>query len=193
MWLIPLEPSETVQTEDDAPLAVRRSWRTNHQLPKRFRDMLPEPPLPLPPQDADLLLEVNALQVNSSPSMTLNVPSPQADPTAQSARPPSNLCAVLTTQKNSFGLFHVYDEELIPNANNPEGQSGAGPLLACRLNVHTSQTLPGSVNPFHPYPNESSWLIGDWYWNQGAKKSKQNFKKLVGIITSANFWSEDLC
>jgi len=92
--------------------------------------MLPEPPLPLPPQDADLLLEVNALQVNSSPSMTPNVPSPQADPTAQSARPPSKLCAVLTTQKNSFGLFHVYDEESIPNANDPEDQSRAGPLLA---------------------------------------------------------------
>jgi len=154
--------------------------------------MLPEPPLPLPPQDADLLLEVDALQANSSPSMTPNVPSPQADPTAQSARPPSKSCAVLTTQKNSFGLFRVYDEESIPNANDPEDQSRAGPLLAHRLNAPTSQTLPGSVNPFHPYPNESSWLIGDWYWNQGVQKSKQNFKQLVGIIASADFWSEDL-
>ena len=194
IWLIPLEPSETVQAEDDAPLAVRRSWRTNHQPPKRFQDMLPEPLLPLPPQDANLLLEVDALQANSGPcpSVTPNIPSSQADPTAQSAQPPSKSCAVLTTQKNSFGLFCIYDAESIPNANDPEDQSGAGPLPAHRLNVPTSQMLPGSMNPFHPYLNESSWLIGDWFWNQGAQKSKQNFKNLVGIIKSANFQSEDL-
>ncbi|KIM59742.1 hypothetical protein SCLCIDRAFT_125682, partial [Scleroderma citrinum Foug A] len=47
-------------------------------------------------------------------------------------------------------------------------------------------------NPFHPYLNESSWHIGDWYWNEGTQKSKQSFKSLVGIITSADFQSEDL-
>ena len=35
--------------ENDLPLAQRRSRRTNHKLPLWFQDMLPEPPLPLPP------------------------------------------------------------------------------------------------------------------------------------------------
>ena len=55
-----------------------------------------------------------------------------------------------------------------------------------------SQQLPSTMNPFHPYPNETSWRLGDWYWNQGAQKSKDSFKKLVEIITSTDFCPEDL-
>ena len=181
-----------MQAEDNAPLSICRSRRVNRRLPKRFRDMLPEPPMPLPPQDVDFLDD--ALQTNSSPCLlvTPNIQTSEADVTAQSARPSSKSCTTLTTQKNSFGLFRVYDVESIPNANDPEDQSGAGPLLAHGLNAPMSPALSGSVDAFHPYPNESSWLIGDWYWNQGAQKSKQNFKKLVEIITSSAFRSEDL-
>ena len=60
--ITPLEPSDIVQGEDDTlPLAIRRTQRVNRRLPKRFRDILPEPPLPLPPQDAEVFLEVNPL------------------------------------------------------------------------------------------------------------------------------------
>ena len=101
---------------------------------------------------------------------------------------------MLTTQKNSFGLFCVYDEGSIPSANDPEDQSRADPPPNTRrIETPVSQVFPNLLNPFHPYPNESSWHIGDWYWNQGAKKSKKNFKSLVEIITSAHFCTEDLC
>ena len=33
----------------DQPLAERRGRRENRQLPKRYQDMLPEPPAALPP------------------------------------------------------------------------------------------------------------------------------------------------
>ena len=122
------------------------------------------------------------------PPVTPNVQASEAALTIQSG-PPSKSCTTLATQKNSFGLFCIYDVESIPTANDPEDQSGAGPLPARGLNV---PTLPSSVNSFHPYPNESSCLIGDWYWNEGAQKSKKNFKKLVEIITSSAFRSEDL-
>ena len=115
--------------------------------------------------------------------------SSQADPTAQSARLPSKPCAVLTTQRNSFGLFRLYDEASIPSAGDPEDQSGADPLPT---EARASPPFPSSTNPFHPYPNENSWRLGDWYWNQGAQKSKGSFKKLVEIITSPDFRSEDL-
>ena len=57
-----------------------------------------------------------------------------------------------------------------------------------------AQFLPPMIPKtiFYPYPNESSWLIGDWYWNQGTQKSKQSFKNLVDVITSVNFQLEDL-
>ena len=93
---------------------------------------------------------------------------------------------------NSFGLFRLYDEDSIPSTNDPEDQSGADSLPAPRSETSVSQPLPSSMNPFYPYPNENSWRIGDWYWNEGAQKSKHSFKKLMEIITSANFRTEDL-
>ena len=116
--------------------------------------------MPLLPQDVDP--GVDALQTHPGPCppATPNVQASEAASTIKSV-PPSKSCTTLATQRNSFGLFRIYDVESIPNANDPEDQSGAGPLPARGLNVPTSQTLSGSVNSFHPYPNESSWLIGD--------------------------------
>ena len=191
--LTPLELPGAVQAEDTLPLSVHRTRWANRQLPKRFRDILPEPPLPLPPQDAEVLLQVDTLETNLGPpsSTTTSMPlgsqlSSQADP--QSAWLPSARCGVLATQKNSFGLFHLYDGDSLPISNDPEDQSGDCQPTTYRC----EETLPTSLNPFHPYPNESSWCIGDWYWNEGTQKSKQSFKSLVGIITSADFQSEDL-
>ena len=200
--MTPLEPSEIVRAEDDTlPLSIRRTRRVNRRLPKRFRDMLPEPPLPLPPQDAEVFLEVNPLQANSgSPSTTAAIPVPISQPSSQAdlATPqlaplPSKRRGVFATQKNSFGLFRLFDDDSIP-INDPEDQSGADPLPTLRIGAPVSQPLPTDpANLFHPYPNESSWRIGDWYWNQGAQKSKQNFKSLLGIISSSDFRPEDLC
>ena len=152
--------------------------------------MLPEPPLPFPPQDVEVSLDVGPSQANSDSRPSTAATSASIDQSSlQSARLPSKPCAVLPTQTNSFGLFHLYDEGSVPRINDPEDQSGADPLPT---EVHMSQQLPSTMNPFHPYPNETSWRLGDWYWNQGAQKSKDSFKKLVEIITSTDFCPEDL-
>ena len=198
--MTPLEPSGIVQVEDETlPLSIRRTRRINRRLPKRFRDILPEPPLPLPPQGAEIFLEGNPLLANSGSPSTTAIPvvqisqSPPQVHSTQLPQLPSKRCGVFATQKNSFGLFHLYDEDSIP-INDPEDLSGADPLPTLRIGVPVSQPLPTeSINLFHPYPNESLWRIGDWYWNQGAQKSKQNFKSLVEIVSSSDFQSEDLC
>ena len=143
----------------------------------RFQDMLPEPPLPLPPHGAEVLLEVNALEADpgscpstSAASVTPNSqPSSFEDPAAQRAQLPSKRCAILVTPKNSFGVFRLYNEGSIPSTDDPEDQSGANPLTTPGLEACASQPLPSFVNPFHPYPNESSWRIGDWYWNEASQ------------------------
>ena len=200
--ITPLEPSDIVQGEDNTlPLAIRRTQRVNRRLPKRFRDILPEPPLPLPPQDAEVFLEVNPLQANSSspstiaatPVIPISQPSLQADSIPQLAQLPYKRCGVFATQKNSFGLFRLFDDDSIP-INDPEDQSGADPLPTLRVGAPVSQPLPTEpVNFFHPYPNESSWRIGDWYWNQGAQKSKQNFKSLMEIMSPVRAFSLKTC
>ena len=99
---------------------------------------------------------------------------------------------MLTTQKIPFSLFHLYDKDLAP-INDPEDHSRADPLPMSIVEVPVSQPLSASMNLFYPYLNKSSWRVGDWYWNQGAQKSKKFFRSLVEIISSADFWSEDLC
>ncbi|OBZ70227.1 hypothetical protein A0H81_10051 [Grifola frondosa] len=41
---------------------------------------------------------------------------------------------------------------------------------------------PASSNVFHPYPNRSSFLLGEWYWNGSVQKSQDDFKHLLGIV-----------
>ena len=40
---------------------------------------------------------------------------------------------------------------------------------------------------FRPYPNKTSFLLGDWYWNQGLQKSQESFTSLLRIIGDPNF------
>lgn len=176
---------------------MRRGRRAHRQLPKRFRDVLPEPPLPLPPQDI-VPREVNVVPVANhhslAPVVTPDQPSslPTSDPIVQFVEPPpvKEHQAVVATQANSFGLFRLYDEGSIP-AHDPEDQSGGDPQPGVPVEVVESPE-DSPENPFHPYPNESSWRLGDWYWNQGTQKSKKGFQSLVEIIGGPSFQSEDL-
>jgi hypothetical protein len=45
---------------------------------------------------------------------------------------------------------------------------------------------------FHPYPNKASFLLGDWYWNQGVQKSTESFQNLLGIVGAPDFKPQDV-
>ena len=67
------------------PLAERRTRREHRQLPKRYRDMLPEPPPTLPP-----------------PSLPEDTQTDSCGPESPSNR------QVLKSGRNGFGLFQQY-------------------------------------------------------------------------------------
>ena len=48
------------------------------------------------------------------------------------------------------------------------------------------------VNMYHPYPNQSSFLLGEWYWNGGEKKSQSSFRNLLQIVGHPSFCPEDV-
>ncbi|KIK37340.1 hypothetical protein CY34DRAFT_15768 [Suillus luteus UH-Slu-Lm8-n1] len=48
------------------------------------------------------------------------------------------------------------------------------------------------ANPFYPYPNQSSFLLGEWYWNGSLQKSQKSFRELLQIIGDAQFRPEDI-
>ena len=143
---------------------------------------MPEPPRPLCPAEAwENLGKVGPSNVSCPPSSSPPCPVPHL------SLFPS--CPKMKTQPNSFGLFCLYDEGLLP-IYNPETENlldEVGPFLACESSSRLNEGITDPSNPFHPYPNKTSLLLGDWYWNQGHKKSQVGFKQLLDIIRDPEY------
>ena len=61
------------------------------------------------------------------------------------------------------------------------------------MTIESSNTSPTlSVNVYHPYPNQSSFLLGEWYWNGGEKKSQSSFQNLLEIVGHPDFCPHDV-
>jgi hypothetical protein len=60
--------------------------------------------------------------------------------------------------------------------------------------MDTSSDLSASVpvDSYDPYPTRSSFLLGEWYWNDGAKKSQSSFKNLLKIVGDPDFRPQDV-
>jgi hypothetical protein len=50
----------------------------------------------------------------------------------------------------------------------------------------------GGNGPFYPYPNQSSFSLGEWYWNDGVQKSQESFKELLSVISHPKFSLDDI-
>lgn len=121
-----------------------------------------------------------------------STPQAGSDLGLQSGQFPQNhKRAVLVTETNSFGLFRIYDAGSTP-VEDPEDQSGGASTIVSEPGVEAGISLLSKGNPFHPYPNEAAWRIGEWYWNEGVQKSKKGFESLIKIIGSEDFRPEDL-
>lgn len=140
---------------------------------KRLQDILPQPPPALPlPSVVDPLQPSTPLLSECQDSHNT---STSADMSGFGAR----ICRVLNSTRNSFGLFRQYYAEAFP-LHNPEGET----TLSTLSNIIALSDDPPS---FGPYPNKSSFWLGEWYWNHGAQKSQKDFKKLVDIIKADDF------
>ncbi|KAH7917056.1 hypothetical protein BV22DRAFT_1135740, partial [Leucogyrophana mollusca] len=165
--------------DDTMSLAERRPRWLNRRLPARFRDILPQPPPPLVAES------------------TITPPLP-------SVAVPSTTLALryFRTRPNLFGLFRRYHGNHFPTHDPEEAltledltlmQTTPADTGACisseRLLLESPHHDDGA---FYPYPNVSSFLLGDWYWNQGLQKSKESFKDLLRIIGNPAFRPEDI-
>lgn len=150
------------------------------QLPARFRDLVPEPLPLLPPTPID-----------SIPS-TLNLPSSDLLLSPSQSLPP-RIGQMFRTPQNAFGLLRQYYSNQ-PPSHDPEENNDLFNLTDYPTNSpgssrHNSEPSEPS---FHPFPNKSSFLLGEWYWNHGVQKSRESFRELLGIIGDTNFHPEDV-
>jgi hypothetical protein len=64
--------------------------------------------------------------------------------------------------------------------------------------MHTTNHVTPSVqlqhgrSPFYPYPNETSFRLGEWFWQGSGQKSRASFRDLVGIVGNDDFCPEDV-
>ena len=172
-----IEQDAEMLADDPRSLAERRPRRMNRRLPARYRDILPQPPPP--PMAAPGL-----------PPLT----SEQAPPSAPLSN--SGLSSVLprtlrffTTLANSFSLSHRYYGDRLPT-HDPEDKTTLQQLTLTPATEDVTERRDSAS--FYPYPNRSSFLLGDWYWNGGIQKSQESFKELIKIVGAPGFQPEDV-
>jgi hypothetical protein len=154
----------------DKSLAERRGHREHRQLPKRYRDLLPDPPAALPPPSQPL--------PNSIHAGPATLPLPILSPVRR----------ILKSTCNIFGLFRQYYATHFPERDPDEN-------LASKDLTDASPDASSYIMPndsYLPYPTRASFLLGEWYWNGGVKKSQSSFNSLLDIVGHPDFRPEDV-
>lgn len=113
--------------------------------------------------------------VASTPAPTLPS-SPFPSITSASS---SNPCQVSSPSSGSLELQPVTTSES-EDARTPttSGSSHAEPPLL--------------LSPYGAYPNESSFLLGEWFWQGNGQLSQRRFLDLVKLISSPDFRMDDI-
>ena len=151
--------------------------------------MLPKPPATLPATNTTPTIRRLSqfyIEVPSPP-----VPLSEYKPLSSCIINGSQQCAyanlstssqfkILRSACNGFGLFRQYYGTHFPD-HDPAQNISSNDLM------NTS-----SSNVYHPYPNQTSFLLGEWYWNGGEKKSQLCFQRLLEIIGHPVFCPEDV-
>ncbi|KAG2737156.1 hypothetical protein P692DRAFT_20670015, partial [Suillus brevipes Sb2] len=166
------DPDGGSSDEAEMSLAQRRPRRQNRQLPQRFRDVLPQPPPTVP------------AQVRQLPPQSVGCVVRHQDHPAEPVR------SVFRTPPNIFGLVRQYFSATPPSHDPEEYVTMMDlsfiPTAPQDIPISSSETL------YHPYPNHSSFQLGDWYWNQGLQKSQASYMKLLEIMSASDFNAADV-
>ncbi|KAF8218409.1 hypothetical protein L208DRAFT_1351709 [Tricholoma matsutake] len=107
-----------------------------------------------------------------------------------SEQPPnvySHVRRLLKSIGNKFGLFRQYHATHFPGHDPNED-------IMCDDLMDTSpDTFPDHpADSYHPYPNQSLFLLGEWYWKGRLKKTQSGFQDLIKIVGHPNVQPEDV-
>lgn len=104
------------------------------------------------------------------------------------------------TLRNAFGLYKRYQtKETSPHDPDayvsPEDlQEDPTEEFIRLLDLKVSQGCPDNKRSlFCPYPNATSYMLGDYFWSDHNEKSIKGFQRLVDIISRQEFRPEDIC
>lgn len=186
------EVPEVPEVPDSRSIAERRPRRI-HVPPKRYDDTLPEPNSGFIPLD----IEAPELPTEAPP-----IQSTSAPPAGLRSRIEAGTRKMFKSPRNIFGLSREYFGYSIPEhdpeqfittndfVDQPELVSLPSLELGPSFTVDFESTP--STADFHPYPNQNSFLLGNWYWCGGVQKSQQSFSNLVDILKDPSFNTSDI-
>jgi hypothetical protein len=164
----------------------RRPWlkRLNRRLPLRYRDELPAT-VPI----AGSCSSTSPDSLPSTPDQTTDVVD--APPVLSDNLPVGErIRNVFVTFRNKFGLFRQYHRQG-PPTHDPEENVTFDAL--CDVDDQGIVPTPAlSSEIYYPYPNPTSFRLGDWYWNGSPQKSQASFKDLLDIIGDPDFDPNDV-
>ncbi|KAG0704711.1 hypothetical protein DFH29DRAFT_997405 [Suillus ampliporus] len=164
--------------EEGLSLAQRRSRHIGAPMPVRYRqydDVLPQPPLSVPSSQTQ------------QPEFNPPVNSTDTSIRAQT----SSWAPPFRTVRNVFGLVRQFFTSTSPS-HDPEEVVTL--LDISSVPVASPADIPTELSDmsFHPYPNQSSFELGHWYWNGSVQKSQQSFKELVDIVRCPDYDPDDV-
>jgi hypothetical protein len=99
----------------------------------------------------------------------------------------TRILKTLSTARNIFGLRKRYHLNR-PLTHDPETFVAAEDLC----DGPTGSVPPLGNGNYSPYPNQSSFRLGNWYWNNGVQKSQESFTSLLSIVGDPEFEPQDI-
>ena len=156
-----MDCEESLQGGTSRSLAERRPRRQNILLPKRYRDIMPQPAPSLPPPGLG----------SPSPSL-LSITAPEADTSstpdahADTFPLPSRVRRIIRTPRNIFGIVRQYFTAQVPTVDPEEHVTLEDMLPPSGVNQPLSGNT-SSCSKWWPFPNKNSFLLGNWHWNGG--------------------------
>jgi hypothetical protein len=171
----PNPDTSSMAVDEGLSLVQRRSRRVNIPMPihyRQYEDVLPQPPPSVPDHSAQLPVSILPAHPSDMPTRPCT----------------SSFAAPFRTARNVFGLACQFFSST-PPCHDPEE------ALTLQDISFIPVVTPGTLfndSSFHPYPNESSFKLGHWYWNGGVQKSHQSFKNLLDIVGSPGFNPQDV-
>jgi len=159
----------------DQSLAECRSCQSNCQLPKCYQDVMPALPAAVLPISSQIIPECIQEEPDASQS-----PSQQLPTLCQASQ-------IIKSAHNTFGLFRQYCATQFPDHDSGKNII-SNDLIDTPLNIPSTPLIKN----YSLYPNQSSFLLGEWYWNDGEKKSQLSFQNLLKIVGHPDFRLEDV-
>jgi hypothetical protein len=107
----------------------------------------------------------------------------------------SRILQIFRTPRNAFGLYRQYYTDRLPS-HDPEENIQLKDLVEESNNGQASPVALSlehqSDNLLYPFPNKNSFLLSEWYWNDGVQKTRESFNKLIRIVGDPSFRPVDV-